>query len=152
MKTTRNFWPLGIIAAFVVFFAGITTVVVIAVTHRDSLVSANYYEQELKFQDQIDNSDRAKNSGARLMFDAAAGHLAVSLPVAQLARDFSGTISLYRPSEPNLDREFQLEPRADGTQLLDISRLAAGNWSVRLAWRTGGENYFLAEKIVVAGK
>lgn len=152
MQTTRNFWPWGIIFAFIVFFCGIATVLIIASTHRDSLVSDNYYEQELKFQGQIDSSARAQKNGASLMFDAAVGRVTVTLPVAQLAQKISGTINFYRPSESKLDREFSLAPDADGIQTLDVSRLAAGNWLVRLAWRVGGEDYYLAEKIIVAGK
>ena len=45
-------------------FAGMAGVVVIAATHRESMVSENYYEQELKFQDQIDSAARAQKSGA----------------------------------------------------------------------------------------
>ena len=66
MKTTRNLWPLGIFVAFGLFFAGMATVVVIASTHREHLVSANYYEQELKFQRRIDSAERAQKSGAAI--------------------------------------------------------------------------------------
>ena len=45
--TSRNYWPMGVIVVFVLFFIGMASVVVIAVTHRDHLVSDNYYEQEL---------------------------------------------------------------------------------------------------------
>jgi hypothetical protein len=44
-----------------------------------------------------------------------------------------------------------LSPRADGTQSLDGSRLAAGPWRVRVKWIAGGQNYFLEQKITVTG-
>ena len=50
MKTNINLWPFSILAAFGLFFIGMASVVVIASTHREHLVSDNYYEQELKFQ------------------------------------------------------------------------------------------------------
>ena len=152
MKPTRNYWPLGIIAAFVVFFCGLTTAIVIAATHHENLVSENYYEQEIKFEDQIAGADRAQKSGATLAFDAQNGLLVVQVPVAQLALKFTGTVELYRPSEPKLDREFMLETKADGTQTLNVSQLTAGLWLVRAQWIAGGENYFLEQKITVAGK
>ena len=152
MKTHRNLWPLGIFAAFGLFFAGMAGVVVIATTHREHLVNASYYEQELKFQDQIDSVDRAQKSGATIAYKAGAGTVAIALPAAHLTRTFSGTIQLYRPSGPELDREFPLEPEAGGTQALDVSRLAAGPWVVRVKWSAGGKNFFLEQKITVAGK
>jgi len=147
MKTSRNFWPYGILLFFVLFFAAMTTVVVIAVTHRDGLVSANYYEQELRFQTQIDGSARAIKSGASIAYDAGKNLVVVALPVAQIAQKCSGKIELYRPSASGLDREFVMEPKTDGTQAVDVSRFAAGLWVVRARWNVGGEDYFLEQKI-----
>jgi hypothetical protein len=152
MKTTRNFWPVGILAAFALFFVGLTSAIVIAATHGESLVSNDYYEQEIKFQDQITGADRAQKSGAKIVFDAQTGLLVIQVPVAQLNHKISGTVELYRPSEPKLDREFLLEPRADGTQTFNFSRLAGGLWVVRVKWTAAGGNYFLEQKITVIGK
>ena len=152
MKTNRNLWPLGVILSFVLFFGGMASVVVIASTHRENLVNANYYEQELKFQGQIDSAERTRKSGANITYNAADRSLIIALPAAQIAQKCSGVINLYRPSDPKLDRGFQLEPRADGTQTLNVSELAAGLWLVRAKWSAGGENFFLEQKITVANK
>jgi len=149
MKTDRNFWPLGIIAAFVLLFAGIIVVIVIAATHRDTLVSENYYENELKFQGQIDSATRAKTAGATLAYEAAAGRIVVFIPVAQLAANFSGGITLYRPSASGLDRQVLLAPGADGVQSLDVSKLTPGPWLARVAWKSGGQDFYLETKFVV---
>ena len=149
MNTTRNLWPLGIIGAFVAIFIGLATVVVIAATHRDSLVNADYYEQELKFQDQIDSAARAEKSGAKLLFDAAAGLMTITVPATQLAQNFAGTLTLDRPSDATLDRQFPLAPQTDGTQTLNISKLTAGLWLARVKWNAGGESYFIEQKIKI---
>jgi hypothetical protein len=152
MKTNRNLWPLGIFTAFGLFFAGMASVVVIASTHREHLVNANYYEQELQFQGQIDAVARAQKSGATLAFDASAGWLTIQLPAKHLAQQFSGTVTWYRADTPDLDQVFLLEPRADGTQLFDVTKLAAGPWRVQVAWAAADEKYFLEEKIIVPTK
>ena len=149
MKTTRNYWPFGVLAAFVLFFCGLTTVIVIAATHHESMVSANYYEQEITFQDQIEGAARARKSGATISAEAAGVRVVVRVPVAQLAQKFSGTIELYRPADPGLDQTMPLVPRADGTQTLDGSKLAAGLWQVRVRWNAEGQNYFLEQKITL---
>ncbi len=149
MKTTRNLWPLGIILVFVVFISGMATFVVIACSHRDSLVNTNYYEQELHFQSQLDGGVRAQKAGATLQFDAAQNRVTIAVPTAQLAQKFSGTVELYNPIDPKADREFLMEPRADGTQTLDVSKLAAGSWTVRVKWSAAGETYFLEQKIKI---
>jgi hypothetical protein len=150
MKTHFNPWPFGIIAVFVLLFIGITAVIIIAFTHRETLVSENYYEQEITYQSQIDDTARAQKSGAAISSNATGGKLVISLPVAQLAQKLSGTIELYRPSDPTLDQTIRLAPRADGTQSLDSAKLAAGLWRVRVKWNAGGQNYFLEQKFNVA--
>ena len=152
MKSNRNLWPWGIVAFFVLFFAGMAVMVIIAATHRDHLVSETYYEQELKYQGQIDSAARAKSSGASVALDAVGTSLIVTLPPAQVAQTISGAIELYRPSAPDLDRQFPLAPSADGTQKLDVSKFAAGLWVVRVKWNAAGQDYFLEQKITVARK
>lgn len=147
-----NFWPVGILAALALFFCCLTAVIVIAATHSETMVSKNYYEQELTFQDQIDGAARAQKSGATIYSDSANGNIIITVPVSQLVQKLSGTVELYRPSEPKLDEALQLTPRPDGTQVLDTAKLAGGLWVVRVRWIVGGENYFLEQKISVATK
>jgi hypothetical protein len=149
MKTEFNPWPYGIVAFFILLFCGITTVVVIAATHQETLVTDNYYEQELKFQQQMDSAARARQCGARVQLEPAAGKLLVAVPAPQLAQRLSGTIQFYRPSAPDLDRVVALAPGADGSQLVDISRLAGGLWHVRVKWNAGGQDYFLEQKLTL---
>jgi nitrogen fixation protein FixH len=116
------------------------------------MVSENYYEQELKYQDRINAVNRAVNCGVTITSDASKKSVVIALPAVQVAQNISGSIQLYRPSAPALDQKVRLEPKADGTQRLDTSRLAAGLWVVRVKWVAGGENYFLEQKITGAGK
>jgi len=148
----RNLWPYGILAAFLLFAGGLATTVTIAVTHPEDLVNADYYENEVRYQSQLDNTARAQAAGAALRYDAAAQMLVISLPLAQVAQKCSGTIWLYRPDSPKHDRELSLEPRPDGTQTVAVSTLAAGPWRLRVAWEAGGQGYYLEEKFVVAAK
>jgi hypothetical protein len=152
MKTSRNLWPYGIIAAFGLFLSGTAGLIVIAATHPQSLVSGNYYEQEIKYQGRIDGATRAKQSGATVNFDSAARRLVISLPATQAGRDLSGQIELYRPSAAGLDRQFKFQPDAEGRQSLDLAGLAEGPWEIRVAWNIGGEDYFLDRKIVIPAK
>ena len=149
MKGKLNPWPLGIVAAFVIFIAGMATAVVIACTQKDSLVTRDYYEQELKFQSRIDSAARARNAGAGIAQDVSGGKWVIHLPVAQLAQNLAGNIELYRPSAQELDHAVALQPDENGNQTLNVSRLAAGAWVVRVKWNAGGLDYFLEKKIKI---
>ncbi len=148
----RNLWPYGIIAAFILFAGGLATTVTIAVTHPEDLVNENYYENEVQFQRQMDNAARAQQAGATLRCDPAARQMVVALPAAQLTQAFSGAMRLYRPDSPKQDRELALEPRPDGTQILDLSSLAPGPWLLKATWEAGGKGYYLEQKFIVSAQ
>ena len=152
MKTNRNFWPYGLIAVFVLFFAGMASVITIAITHREYLVSDNYYEQELNYQTQIDGAARAKSAGAAIRFDADAQKLVIALPPSQYVQKAGGKVEFYRPSAVGLDRHLALQPAADGTQTLSVSDMATGPWALRVSWQADGQGYYLEQKFVVAAK
>ena len=97
----------------------------------------------------MDSAARAQKCGAAVHLDAAAARLMVTVPASQLAQKFSGAIEFYRPSAPELDRQFPLTPGADGTQALDVSKLAAGLWQVRIKWTANADEYFLEQKITI---
>ncbi len=149
MKTKFKPLPYGIILFFVLLLCGIATVLAIALTHRESMVSDNYYERELKFQEQIDSTARAQQSGATIRMDAAAGKLWLAVPAQQVAQQFSGSIEFYRPSSPALDTQLPFTPGTDGAQAVDLSKLVPGRWDVHVTWSAGGKQYYLEQKLAI---
>ena len=152
MKPTRNLWPFGLILVFVLFFAGMASVIAIAASHREYLVSDSYYDQELNYQTKIDGAARAKSAGAAIHFDAAEQKLVIALPPAQQVQRTGSKVEFYRPSSPKLDREVALQTTADGTQTLSVADLASGPWALRVTWQADGQGYYLEQKFVVAAK
>jgi hypothetical protein len=128
------------------------SVVVIAATHSDSLVSKAYYEDEIRFQTTMEATARAQKAGATLKFDAATSQLVITVPREHLTQKITGKVELFRPSAMGLDREFLLEVDSTGRQALNLSKLASGLWRARVTWTAGGQNYRLEEKINLAGK
>ncbi len=151
MKTSRNLWPVGIIVTFALFFAGTVGLVVMACSQKVDLISADYYEQELKFQGRIDRVERTQRtaSHAAIAYDASGRCITVSLPPEQARLTVWGSIELYRPSAAGMDRAVRFAPDANGTQRLDARGLAPGLWRVRVTWTAEKENYYLEQKVVV---
>jgi nitrogen fixation protein FixH len=151
MKPTKNLWPLGIILTFVLFISGTISLVVMACSQKVDLVSADYYEQEIKFQNHIDQLDRTRHLGrdGTVAYDSAARRIRIALPTEASARAIAGRIQLYRPSAAGLDRLLKLEPDAQGIQFLDATNLQRGLWKVRVSWKVKDQEYFLDQTITV---
>ena len=128
--------------------------IVVAVLHKEDLVSTDYYEREIGYQGQIEQLARTQRllPLASIRYDADRACIQVNLPGFSSGAEPTGRIQLYRPSSAALDRGFALAPGADGIQLIDARKLSPGLWKVRVQWRTGGQSYFLDERVLVTAK
>jgi hypothetical protein len=149
MKPAKNPWPFAIILVFVLFISGTITLVVMACSQKVDLVSADYYEQEIKFQghiDQLDRTHRLREDGS-VSYDAGKRQIRIVLP-----RDAGATghIQLYRPSASGLDRELKLETASNGIQSVDAAALKPGLWKVRVSWTAQSQEYFIEQSIKIA--
>ncbi|HEY9509115.1 MAG TPA: FixH family protein [Verrucomicrobiae bacterium] len=149
----RNLWPWGIVLTFVIFISGTAGLIVLACQQNSDLVSANYYEDEVRFQTQIDRLQRARNltSPAEIRYDAARREIIFTLPAEQVRTETHGNIQLYRPSAAGLDRSINLQPDAAGSQSLDAKALLPGLWEVRVLWTVNGLDYRVDQKIIIPG-
>lgn len=137
--------------AFALFFAGIATLIVVSSSQRMELVTANYYEEELRHQTQIDRTERAQALADRIQveYDAVGQEIRVRLPVDTGAAAPAGQIHLYRPAAAGLDQVLPLTLDARGLQTIDAKALRPGLWRVRLDWTTAGEEYSIDRRLEI---
>lgn len=137
-------WGKGIVITFIAFIAIMVTMVVISVRMEGiELVTENYYEEEIKYQEQIDKeaSTLALDREA-LKFDGNTKALILDLPIGA-----KGTLNLFRPSDIELDQELPVEILEAGEKSVYIGDLKAGYWKVQLSWEENGESYYQEKKI-----
>jgi len=147
---TRSAWPYGLVAFFAVFISWIAIFIGLAVSHSSELVGADYYEQEIRYQERIDSARRA--SGTRdlvLRYDEAAGRVVFQLPREHRDAPAEGVIRLYRPNDAQLDRTLDLRAIAVG-ETGSAVKLEPGPWKLEAHWKHDRENYYTSTNIVVA--
>jgi hypothetical protein len=149
-----NPWPVSIIAFFTVAILGCVTFVTFCSQHPADLISPNYYEDEVRYQAQIDRMKLTQQqaAGASVSYDAATKHIKLSLGSDKSGSKASGQILLYRPSALNQDRQLQLNLNTKGEQILDGASLLPGLWRVRVSWTMDQNQYFIDRQIVVPSK
>jgi nitrogen fixation protein FixH len=148
---SRNPWPIAITGFFVIAILFIVTFIAFAMRQREDLVSADYYEREVRYQGQLDSMNRSQSLAAQpvVTFEPGPQVIVITLPAGQ-TRGATGSIQLYRPSDARLDRNVPLALNAEGIQRLDARELRDGLWKVRVKWNIGGKNYFVDQPVIVA--
>jgi len=146
----QNPWPVGLVIFFIVFASYIVGFVIFCCRERMDLVREDYYDQEIRFQQQIDRVQRTAPvlASAGIDYDRGGERVTVSLPATQL-NEISGTVSFYRPSDAGLDTNVKLGLDQAGRQQLSVRSLRAGLWKVRVQWKAAAQEYYFEKPIVI---
>lgn len=135
-----------IVVAFVLFAGFIATLVTVCVRQDIPLVTKEYYNEELRYQEQI---DRRQNT------EALTDKPAISVTGNQLVVDYillpgieRGELRLFRPSDPGLDENFKIASTSSTVQSFSITNPGRGLYRAQLTWTENGKEYYL-EKVIV---
>ena len=143
-------WGTGIVIAFVLFIAFILYFVVNMIgndKYDHDLVTEEYYEQELKFQDEIDKLKNAKTLKQDITYNKTNEGLVIVFPNDLNIEDIKGKVFLYRPSNKQLDFETSIS-LSKPQLLIPDERLVDGRWNIIVDWQYNGKSYLYKEDIV----
>ena len=145
----RSLWPYAIIAWMALFATGVFSYIVFAQGHKMDLVRADYYDEEIKFQQQIDRVNRTKAVERQVAITRAEGAIRIVLPPEHARQKPTGTVHLYRPSNAKLDQQIPLSLGGEAVQNIDTKSLQSGLWKVRVTWKVGDEEFFHDQSVVL---
>lgn len=148
-KPAFNPWPYALIAFFSVLITVIVGFVTWSLRQDSELIGADYYDQEMRFQQRIDSVKRTQALTGHVSLNYEAGRITLTLPAVPKDRPAVGTIRFYRPSDAKLDRETKLVINAAGTQEIAATGLRPGLWKARVTWSVGADDYFHDETFII---
>ncbi|SFB52882.1 FixH family protein [Algoriphagus aquimarinus] len=139
-------WGKGILLTIIGFVALIMTLVVISVRMDGiELVTENYYEEEIKYQDRIDQTNQASSLDKEVIsYDAQNKSVLLDLPNGSEAM-----LHLFRPSDSSLDQELAVSVTEIGKTSVSLLQLKSGYWRVKLSWNVDGVDYYEEKKITI---
>lgn len=142
-------WGTGIVIAIVSFICFIMFFVVKMTTSHDAnhdLVTEEYYKAELGYQKEIDAEKNANNASSQIEIKKSTEGLLVIFPSGYDDTNVKGIVSLYRPSNKNLD--FNLPISLSNSHLLiPDNQLLDGRWDIKITWEHEGKEFLHKESI-----
>ena len=134
-------WIIVSFVLFALFMAGLVTV---CMRQDVSLVSKNYYDEELRFQDQIEREHNTSLLAKKPSVDLKGRTLTLAwnqdTPVS------GGTVNLFCPANAKMDRTFSLTGK-NHTQTIELNDLSRGMYRVKLRWTMNDKEFFQEEVI-----
>jgi hypothetical protein len=141
-------WGWSIVLAFSLFGVFIVALVFRSFQETIELVSEDYYQQELGYQQQIDKMTNNQALPVPLTFSQQAQQLVVQFPV-EPAEEVQGEIQLFRPSDARRDRTVTIALNPARQQIIATDQLVKGRYKIKVDWTSGEAAYYTEELIFV---
>lgn len=142
----RISWGYKIAIFYLSFVIGILFLVYKASNESFDLVTENYYEAELKYQDVIDQKGNAKSLSAAPVITHSVNSISIQLPAEFTRQKVQGEVYLYRASDAAKDIRLAFTTD-DGIYRVDLGRELSGSYDLKLSWQANGKHYFEERKI-----
>ena len=139
-------WGYKITFAYLAFVGGIAFLVIKASSQKFDFVTKDYYGEELKYQQVIDEAANANKLSAPIKVDKNKGSLTIHFPQEMKGREKKVDLYLYYPADAKKDFRLSLEVNEDEfTQSLPQS--ISGQYELKLSWTTNHIKYYNEQKI-----
>ncbi len=138
-------WGHGIAIFFACFVGFILFLVVKSHQQNIDLVTENYYEQELQYQQQITKIENTQKLAEKVKIISEKGGVQLQFP--QLPAPVKGQVQVFRPSDARFDLVKDLAPDSLNHQLIATSALPAGYYRIKINWQSGGKDYYTDEAL-----
>ncbi len=142
-------WGTGIVLAFVAFISFIMYFVVnmnVQDKYDHDLVTDTYYEEELKYQSNIDKERNALKLKENVRVQQTKAGVEIHFPETIDHKKIKGNVFLYRPSNRQFDFEISIS-LSHHTLLIPDNRLLDGRWNIKVDWNDGDTKYLFKEEI-----
>jgi hypothetical protein len=141
-------WGYKILVVYLLFVAGILYMVIQASRQQVDLVTPDYYAQELKYQEKIDQSQRAADLSERVKFEIAGERVNLQFPPEFRDRKISGHILLYYPADVKKDVHADFST-TNAQSYLSLPVRNPGMHVLQVNWEADGVTYYIEEPIFI---
>jgi len=139
-------WGYKILFVYLAFVLGIIFLVYKASQEKFDLVTPNYYDAELKFQNVINDKERVAELSAAPKISHSVNNIRIQFPIEFLNKKLEGELYLYRPSDASKDFRQKFETDQNFIEI-QLERNFAGSYVVKLSWKTDGKTFYNEQRI-----
>jgi hypothetical protein len=139
-------WGTKIMIVFGLFVSGILYMVFKAGSHNMDLVTTDYYEQELKYQQTIDAVERTNALSTQVICKVNGSNIDILFPSEMKGKPLVADVWLYCISDKTRDLKKQFTS-TDGIVSMPFLPSNKGVHEVKISWQFNGETYYHNQKI-----
>lgn len=139
-------WGNKLIIVFMVFAALMATLVYKATQAKFELVSKDYYQDELRYQDKIDGAANAALE-APISIQLTDEIISIEFPDAQKNANITGEAWFYCSVDATKDKRFVLSVDSTGIQRIERKGLQKGDYQIKISYEINQKKYYVAQQL-----
>ena len=141
-------WGNKIILVFAVFVSGILYMVFKAGSYNTDLVTTDYYEQELVYQQTIDAVERTNALTSQVNCIVSGEHIEIQFPVEMNNEALDADVWLYCIADKQKDIKKKFST-IEGKIAMPFLPDNKGLHEIKLNWVSKGQTYYYKQKILL---
>lgn len=128
--------------AFTIFATMMIFMVVKSFRENIDLVTNDYYQEELDFQDQIEKKKNATKLGNPFSAILIADGINIIFDYKLNPLSLNGQIHLYRPSDAAFDKKYPISLSSENNQIIPLSDFKSGHYRLKLSYQFMGNDCY----------
>lgn len=141
-------WGYKILMVYILFIAGIMVMVFKSSSENTDLVTPDYYEKELQYQQKIDETSRTSALSAKVTVELKEQMIHIQLPPEMTGKEVKANLLLYCPSDKRKDLKADFTT-TDGRIRFPLPASSKGAFELKLNWIANGITYYHENKIFI---
>jgi len=141
-------WGYKILLVYLAFIVGILILVYKSSSEKVDLVTENYYQQELKYEQKIDQAERAQSLSSPLRYEVNKNEISIFFPEEMKDKNISTEILLYYPADESKDSVYNLET-SSGKLTIVLPEKDKGMYELKMDWKVDTTKYYSEHKVLI---
>ena len=141
-------WGYKILVVYIVFIAGIVTLVYKSSVQNQDLVVNDYYDQELKYQDKIDAIVRTNNLRSPIECNIEKDDIVIHFPAEMNGLQVKASILLYSPVDEKRDIQKQFSTN-NAVIRFPLKENNKGFHKLKITWAVNRTSYYSEQQIMI---
>ena len=139
-------WGYKIAIAYIAFVSGMGILVFKAGSQKFDLVTKDYYDQELKYQNILDQSANTAKLSSPPVVQSTATELKIHFPTEMKGKQKSVDFYLYYPADAKRDLRKSITI-GENELIQPLPEAMRGSYELKLSWAVEGVRYYFEKKL-----
>jgi len=141
-------WGYKITIFYILFVVGIVYLVVQASRQQVDLVTTDYYSEEVKYQDRIDETKNAQSLSAPIKTTINQGVLTLEFPAELSDKVIKGDVLIYCPSDEKKDLSRNIVTE-NNLMKISLPEQNKGFHQIKVKFNADGINYYFEKNLTI---